>query len=110
MNKWSGSNIVWVMNSLLSREGGYAYDASIEQDVLVVAVQLAHLGDSPMHAEITNTNNPGTSLHPCRGCNLGVQSKALKQNENYICSFVGINSEGVMVCDSCPQNAVIWKH
>ncbi|KAH9816916.1 hypothetical protein DFH28DRAFT_890898 [Melampsora americana] len=53
------------MHRFLSREGGDAYNGSIQKDVLVVVVQLAHLRDFPMHAEITNTNNPGTSLHLC---------------------------------------------
>lgn len=84
----------------MSQEGAPAYDTSIGSYVLVVAVPLAHLADSPMHAEISNTNNPGSSLHPCRVCHLGADSKAMKRTEAFIRSFVGINSEGVMVFES----------
>lgn len=42
----------------LSATGFTAYDLQLQKDVLVMFVVLAHLGDSPMHAEITNTMNP----------------------------------------------------
>ncbi|EFP77823.2 uncharacterized protein PGTG_03779 [Puccinia graminis f. sp. tritici CRL 75-36-700-3] len=44
----------------------WAFDQSISQPVLVNTIVLCFLADSPMHAEITNTPNPGTSLNPCR--------------------------------------------
>ncbi|KAH9823842.1 hypothetical protein DFH28DRAFT_879208, partial [Melampsora americana] len=91
-----GKNIVDQLN-YLSQEGYHAYDSGLQQDVLVMAVQLAHLGDSPMHAEISNTRNPGTSLNLFRICCLGVDSKALKKEEQFVRGFVGINLEGDMV-------------
>lgn len=56
----------------ISTEGFTAYDSLICQEVLVMSVVLCFLADSPMHAEVTSTPNPGTSNNPCRVCHLGV--------------------------------------
>ncbi|KAH9810402.1 hypothetical protein DFH28DRAFT_932887 [Melampsora americana] len=73
--------------------GFRAYDCSAHQEVLVVPFILCHMGDSPMHAEISNTTNPSGTLSPCRICNLTVESRADKQTEFYIQKFVGIDQE-----------------
>ncbi|KAH9808346.1 hypothetical protein DFH28DRAFT_936321 [Melampsora americana] len=55
---------------------------------------LCHLGDSPMHAEVTNTMNPTSSLSPCRVCHLKVKSLMDKRSSKYISDFVGIDEQG----------------
>lgn len=75
-----------------------AYDCGEDAEVLVVPVVLCHLGDSPMHAEISNTLNPSSTLTPCRTCKLTVVSRAEKQTEGYVQDFVGINAQGLPVC------------
>ncbi|KAH9807198.1 hypothetical protein DFH28DRAFT_1151638 [Melampsora americana] len=52
-----GENLVTELN-MLGQDGFTTYDESLKEDVLVMVVPLCHLGDSPMHAEITNTTNP----------------------------------------------------
>lgn len=64
----------------------------------MVPFVLAHLGDSPMHAEISNTPNPSSSLNPCRICHLSVDTKAQKQTPNYVQSFLGLDQFGAKVC------------
>ncbi|POW12028.1 hypothetical protein PSTT_04775 [Puccinia striiformis] len=64
-----GQQVVPELNEMV-REGYDAYDAILEKDVLVMTPVLAFLGDSPMHAEITNTPVPSSSLNPCRFCDL----------------------------------------
>jgi hypothetical protein len=60
-----------------------------------MVVPLCHLGDSPMHAEITNTTNPSVTLNPCRICTLGVETLVAKQDSKYTRSFVGIKQDEV---------------
>ncbi|KAH9812707.1 hypothetical protein DFH28DRAFT_1061525, partial [Melampsora americana] len=81
------------LNNLIT-EGFVAYDEKIQKEVFVMTVVLCHLGDSPMHAEVTNTMNPTTSLTPCRICNLKVQSLMDKRSSRYICDFLGIDETG----------------
>lgn len=69
-----------------------------DSEVLVIPPVLCHLGDAPMHAEITNTPNPSTSLNPCRMFQLSVQKKAEKQTETYIREFLLLDSLGNRVC------------
>ncbi|KAH9825054.1 hypothetical protein DFH28DRAFT_846444, partial [Melampsora americana] len=57
----------------LAVNGLVAYDHSLGEDVLAMVVVLCHLGDSPMHAEISNTLNPANTLTPCRMCDLHVK-------------------------------------
>ncbi len=71
---------------------------SLGQDVLVVPWLLCHLGDSPMHAEITNTTNPSSTLNPCRVCTLSVDTHAGKKSESYVRSFLGVDENGNEVC------------
>lgn len=52
---------------------------------------LCHLGDAPMHAEISNTTNPSNCLNPCRMCELTVQTMDDKQTKEYIREFVGLS-------------------
>ncbi|KAH9806620.1 hypothetical protein DFH28DRAFT_1179455, partial [Melampsora americana] len=87
-----GDQIVDELNDAGST-GFRAYDCSIEQDVLVVPFILCHMGDSPMHAEISNTTNPSGTLTPCRICDLTVESRAEKQTETYVQHFVGIGHD-----------------
>lgn len=75
-------------------DGFVAYDHKTQSEVFVMTTVLCHLGDSPMHAEVTNTMNPGTSLSPCRICNLKVESLMKKRTKEYICDFVGIDEAG----------------
>ncbi|EHS63420.1 uncharacterized protein PGTG_21553 [Puccinia graminis f. sp. tritici CRL 75-36-700-3] len=55
---------------------------------------LFFLADSPMHAEITATPNPGTSLNPCRMCNLHAPSKLDKRSLSYLLQFLQLDSDG----------------
>ncbi|KAH9819229.1 hypothetical protein DFH28DRAFT_1080489 [Melampsora americana] len=72
----------------------HTYNHQLETEVLVMTVVLCHLGDSPMHAEITNTLNPSSSLSPCRICNLQAKSMNEKRTTKYIGDFVGIDEDG----------------
>lgn len=92
-----GDQIVDELNEAAST-GFCAYDCSIEQEVLVVPFILCHMGDSPMHAEISNTTNPSGTLTPCRICNLTVESRAEKQTETYVQQFVGIGPDWKPAC------------
>ncbi|KAH9812787.1 hypothetical protein DFH28DRAFT_898348, partial [Melampsora americana] len=92
-----GDQIVDELNEAAST-GFCAYDCTIEQDVLVVPFILCHMGDSPMHAEISNTTNPSGTLSPCRICDLTVESRADKQSERYIQQFVGIGIDWKPAC------------
>ncbi|KAH9807795.1 hypothetical protein DFH28DRAFT_1001874 [Melampsora americana] len=87
-----GDQIVDELNQAASN-GFCAYDCSINQDVLVIPFILCHMGDSPMHSEISNTTNPSGTLSPCRICNLTVESRAEKQTPIYIQRFVGIDED-----------------
>ncbi|KAH9821264.1 hypothetical protein DFH28DRAFT_1079308 [Melampsora americana] len=78
----------------ISTNGFVAYDHQLETEVLVMTVVLCHLGDSPMHAEITNTLNPSSSLSPCRICKLQAKSMIEKRSTKYIEDFVGIDEDG----------------
>ncbi|KAH9807063.1 hypothetical protein DFH28DRAFT_1229446 [Melampsora americana] len=75
----------------LSKEGFTTYDESLKEEVLTMVVVLCHLGDSPMHAEITNTTNPSVTLNPCRICTLSVETLAGKQDARYTQDFVGLS-------------------
>ncbi|KAH9808220.1 hypothetical protein DFH28DRAFT_866842, partial [Melampsora americana] len=68
--------------------GFQTYNCSIQQDVLVVPFILCHTGNLPMHAEISNTMNPSSTLLPCWVCDLTVESRADKQTETYVQRFV----------------------
>ncbi|KAG0148750.1 hypothetical protein CROQUDRAFT_692746, partial [Cronartium quercuum f. sp. fusiforme G11] len=49
----------------LTGHGFFAHDCTLKKQVLAVPFVLCHLGDSPMHAEISNTMNPASTLNPC---------------------------------------------
>jgi hypothetical protein len=83
---------------MLGQDGFTTYDESLKEDVLVMVVPLCHLGDSPMHAEITNTTNPSVTLNPCRICTLGVETLTAKQDAKYTRAFVGLHQDEV--CDT----------
>ncbi|KAH9809084.1 hypothetical protein DFH28DRAFT_1225958 [Melampsora americana] len=78
----------------LSSDGFMAYDHVAEDEVLVVPFVLCHLGDSPMHAEVTNTMNPTVSLTPCRICDLKVETLMDKRSAKYVSNFVGVGEDG----------------
>ncbi|KAG0139705.1 hypothetical protein CROQUDRAFT_23894, partial [Cronartium quercuum f. sp. fusiforme G11] len=78
----------------LTCKGFIAFEAALNEEVLVIPWILCHLGDSPMHAEITNTTNPVGTLNSCHVCNLTVESKVQKKSETYVCQFVGVGSAG----------------
>ncbi|KAH9807622.1 hypothetical protein DFH28DRAFT_914221, partial [Melampsora americana] len=86
-----GDHIVDELNTL-SKDGFTSHDLSLNTDVLVMVLPLCHLGDSPMHAEITNTTNPSLTLNPCRMCTLSVDTLIAKQDAQYTRAFVGIDN------------------
>ncbi|CAH7677653.1 hypothetical protein PPACK8108_LOCUS12830, partial [Phakopsora pachyrhizi] len=65
----------------------WAYNSSLNEDVLVMPVALLFMGDSPMHAEILSTMHPNVSLQPCRKCCLKADSKKEKATANYVQRF-----------------------
>ncbi|PLW12080.1 hypothetical protein PCANC_21933, partial [Puccinia coronata f. sp. avenae] len=78
----------------MATEGFTAYDCSLGQPVLVTSVVLCFLADSPMHAEVTNTPNPGASNHPCRMCNFSVEKKKMMKSLPYIHKFIQVDNMG----------------
>jgi hypothetical protein len=84
----------------MTTSGFHAYDVTISQEVLVTSLVLCFLADSPMHAEVTNTPNPGGSLHPCRMCTLKVKKKKFKRSPTYVQRFLNRDSMGIEVCIS----------
>ncbi|CAH7670278.1 hypothetical protein PPACK8108_LOCUS4994 [Phakopsora pachyrhizi] len=78
----------------LSSTGFWAYDSSLNEDVLVMPVVLLFMGDSPIHAEISSSMHPNVSLQPCRICCLKADSKKEKATANYVQRFIGHNSKG----------------
>ncbi|KAI9626747.1 hypothetical protein KEM48_010212 [Puccinia striiformis f. sp. tritici PST-130] len=88
-----GAQIVTEMNKI-TREGFIAFDSTIMKEVLVTGTVLCFLGDSPMHAEVTNTPNPGSSLNPCRMCHLKTATMDDKKSLDYIQQFLRINPDG----------------
>lgn len=72
--------------------GFEAFDYASGKDVVAMVVVLCHLGDSPMHAEITNTTNPAITLTPCRVCPLQVDTMGKKKTVTFIRQFVGLDS------------------
>ncbi|KAH9815821.1 hypothetical protein DFH28DRAFT_927727 [Melampsora americana] len=87
-----GENLVTELN-MLGQDGFTTYDKSLKEDVLVMVVPLCHLGDSPMHAKITNTTNPSVTLNPCRICTLGVETLTAKKDAKYTRAFVGLHQD-----------------
>ncbi|KAH9811537.1 hypothetical protein DFH28DRAFT_900388 [Melampsora americana] len=87
-----GDQIIDELNHAATN-GFRAYDCSAQQYVLVMPFILCHMGDFPMHSEISNTTNPSGTLSPCRICDLTVESRAEKQTEAYVQRFVGIDQE-----------------
>ena len=81
----------------MATDGFKAYDISIMEDVLVTSVVLFFLVDSPMHAEITNTPNPGPALNPCRMCTLSVKKIFFKRSPTYVQRFLQIDALGMEV-------------
>ncbi|KAH9808376.1 hypothetical protein DFH28DRAFT_910112, partial [Melampsora americana] len=80
-----------------SANGFVTYDHAAGTDVLVMVVVLCHLGDSPMHAEVSNTTNPANTLTPCRMCDLHVTRMADKKTVEYISAFIGVSQTGEKV-------------
>lgn len=80
--------------SELATDGFVAYDHLAQKEVLAIPFILCHLGDSPMHAEVTNTMNPTVSLTPCRICHLKVENLMEKRSVRYVSEFVGIDKSG----------------
>ncbi|KAH9810625.1 hypothetical protein DFH28DRAFT_1132026 [Melampsora americana] len=80
-----------------SSQGFTTYNHLTGTEVCVMVVVLCHLGDGPMHAEITNTTSPANTLTPCRICDLHVTRMSDKKSEQYVASFIGVNRDGEMV-------------
>jgi hypothetical protein len=78
----------------MTANGFTALDYELKTEVLVHSIIICFLGDSPMHAEVTNTPMPGSSLNPCRICHLGVEKRTDKSGEDYIYQFLGMDSWG----------------
>ncbi|PLW52727.1 hypothetical protein PCANC_16005 [Puccinia coronata f. sp. avenae] len=78
----------------MAQDGFAAYDCTILQPVLVHSVVLCFLADSPMHAEVTNTPNPGQSNHPCRMCTLSVERKSMVKSKTYIQKYLQVDEFG----------------
>ena len=91
----------------MATDGFAAYDIGISQEVLVTSVVLCFLADSPMHAEVTNTPNPGPSLNPCRMCTLSVKKQKFKKSQTYVQRFLQINSVGLEVTRVFPKYRAI---
>ncbi|KAI9617016.1 hypothetical protein H4Q26_010654 [Puccinia striiformis f. sp. tritici PST-130] len=98
-----GQQVVPELNEMV-REGYDAYNAILEKDVLVMTPVLAFLGDSPMHAEITNTPVPSSSLNPCRFCDLCASSKNNKTTMEYLTRFLQKSPHGT----NCPNQLQHW--
>ncbi|PLW08809.1 hypothetical protein PCASD_22471, partial [Puccinia coronata f. sp. avenae] len=79
----------------MAQDGFAAYDCTISQPVLVHSVVLCFLADSPMHAEVTNTPNPGQSNHPCRMCTLSVERKSMVKSKTYIQKYLQVDEFGL---------------
>ncbi|KAH9817967.1 hypothetical protein DFH28DRAFT_926165 [Melampsora americana] len=69
-----------VNSSKIATDGFVAYDHQTQKEVLIMTVVLCHLGDSPMHAEVTNTMNPTVSLTPCQISHLKVENMVNKRS------------------------------
>jgi hypothetical protein len=82
----------------MAQDGFAAYDSTISQPVLVHSVVLCFLADSPMHAEVTNTPNPGQSNHPCRMCTLSVERKSMVKSKSHIQNYLQVDDFGHKVC------------
>ncbi|KAH9815113.1 hypothetical protein DFH28DRAFT_1221255 [Melampsora americana] len=78
----------------LSENGCVTYDHAIGEDVLTMVVPLCHLGDSPMHAELTNTMNPANTLSPCRVCQLQVKRQGDKESSEFVRDFLFLDHQG----------------
>ena len=84
--------------SHLSQDGFWAYDAGLKSEVLVMMMVFCFLGNTPMHAEITNTPMPSSSLNLCHICSLSVDARADKVTNAYVQKYLGISSMGELVC------------
>ena len=67
------------------------------EEVLVNGIGLFFLADSPMHAEVTNTPNPGPSSNPCQIGHLKTDGMANKKKLNYVNKLLMINPDGFKV-------------
>ncbi|OAV96041.1 hypothetical protein PTTG_02286 [Puccinia triticina 1-1 BBBD Race 1] len=85
--------IVNEMN-LIARQGFTAYDSRLDEDVLVMSIVLCFQGDSPMHAEVTNTFVPNVCLNPCRMCSLHLSTLDDKRKQDYVRSFLHLDASG----------------
>ncbi|KAA1094188.1 hypothetical protein PGT21_012514 [Puccinia graminis f. sp. tritici] len=85
-------------------DGFDAYNVSISQPVYVMSMMLCFLADSPMHAEITNTPNPGTSLNPCRMCTLHSPKMIDKHSVDYLLQFLQLQPNGF----PSPNKPRVW--
>jgi hypothetical protein len=92
LTKFNANKIMY--SSDMALEGFTAYDSHIAEPVLVHSVVLCFLADSPMHAEVTNTPNPGQSNHPCRMCTLSVEKKSMMKSVPYIQQFIQVDDLG----------------
>ncbi|KAI9631581.1 hypothetical protein KEM48_014232 [Puccinia striiformis f. sp. tritici PST-130] len=81
-----------IVNQLneLATEGSFAYDFTLQEEVLFMTVPLCFLADSPMAAEITNTPIPGNCNNPCRICKLRAVEASDRRGIIYIQKFFGI--------------------
>ncbi|KAI9602047.1 hypothetical protein KEM48_000993 [Puccinia striiformis f. sp. tritici PST-130] len=88
----------------IATNGFEAYDAHLCQPVWVMSTVLFFLGDSPMHADITNTPFPGSALNPCRMCTLSAPTKVAKKLKRYVRNFFEVDRFG----NPCPNPRREW--
>ncbi|KAH9814752.1 hypothetical protein DFH28DRAFT_1127261 [Melampsora americana] len=81
------------LNKLLEN-GCVTYDHAIGEDVLTMVVPLCHLGDSPMHAKLTNTMNPANTPSPCQVCQLQVKRQGDKESSEFVRDFLFLDHQG----------------
>ncbi|KAH9813108.1 hypothetical protein DFH28DRAFT_930294 [Melampsora americana] len=71
-------------------------------------VVLCHLGDSPMHAEITNTVNPTITLNPSRVCSLKVDEMEDKKSEEFLEGFMAVDQHGQSDKGTMEVSLQVW--
>ncbi|OAV89021.1 hypothetical protein PTTG_28844 [Puccinia triticina 1-1 BBBD Race 1] len=88
-----GEMVVEQLNDMATH-GFSAYDSTIGEEVHVMTSMLCFLGDSPMHAKITNTHVPGNSLNSCRYCVLHSATLQDRKKMPYVGQFMQKNLHG----------------
>ncbi|OAV92820.1 hypothetical protein PTTG_04927 [Puccinia triticina 1-1 BBBD Race 1] len=96
--------IVQEINEMATK-GFEVYDHSIGEQVWVTSTVFCFLADSPMHAEITCTPNPGSSLNPCR-----INLRRLALSSNTSCSVTNLVKRYLLLSRRRNQSWAQTKH